>query len=274
MLRTTLSFSTAYHSQTDGLAERMIPTLEYMIIRFCAYGLELKDSDGFAHDWCTLIPALELAYKTSVHSSTAPTPATLKKGWKPRIAAGTLRKDLVYIHSTAYSFKMILDRVKQHSKQIMNDTFEYSKNKWDKIHKVPDFKIGDLVLDSILTFNNFKVPKKLKYLYIGPFAIFSLHGTNAVQVELSGELENKHSTFPVSLIKPYQSADKELLPLWNPTPLTVPSVEQIEDQKIVKVIKKGDLGVKIKEDILSDIEIQYMNMNGWQNRKYLTPISF
>ncbi|MBW0564000.1 hypothetical protein O181_103715 [Austropuccinia psidii MF-1] len=61
---TKLSFSTAYHPQTDGLAERMIQTLEDMIRRFCAYGLEFKDSDGFTHDWCTLIPALELAYKT------------------------------------------------------------------------------------------------------------------------------------------------------------------------------------------------------------------
>ncbi|MBW0506670.1 hypothetical protein O181_046385 [Austropuccinia psidii MF-1] len=58
LLGTKLSFSTAYHPQTDGLAERMIQTLEDMIRRFCAYGLEFKDSDGFTHDWCTLPPAL------------------------------------------------------------------------------------------------------------------------------------------------------------------------------------------------------------------------
>ncbi|MBW0567702.1 hypothetical protein O181_107417 [Austropuccinia psidii MF-1] len=74
---TKLSFSTAYHPQTDGLAERVIQTLEEMIRRFCAYGLEFKDSDGFTHDWCTLIPALELAYRTSVHSLTGQTPAIL-----------------------------------------------------------------------------------------------------------------------------------------------------------------------------------------------------
>ncbi|MBW0585105.1 hypothetical protein O181_124820 [Austropuccinia psidii MF-1] len=61
---TKLSFSTAYHPQADGLAERIIQTLEDMIRRFCAYGLELKDSDCFTHDLCTLIPALELEYKT------------------------------------------------------------------------------------------------------------------------------------------------------------------------------------------------------------------
>ncbi|MBW0463061.1 hypothetical protein O181_002776 [Austropuccinia psidii MF-1] len=42
LLGTKLSFSTEYHPQTDGLAERMIQTLEDMIRRFCAYGLELK----------------------------------------------------------------------------------------------------------------------------------------------------------------------------------------------------------------------------------------
>ncbi|MBW0543447.1 hypothetical protein O181_083162 [Austropuccinia psidii MF-1] len=76
---TKLSFSTAYHPQTEGLAERMIETLEEMIRRFCAYGLELKDSDGFTHYWCALITALELAYKTYVHSSTGQTPAKLEK---------------------------------------------------------------------------------------------------------------------------------------------------------------------------------------------------
>ncbi|MBW0493717.1 hypothetical protein O181_033432 [Austropuccinia psidii MF-1] len=46
---TKLSFPTAYHPQTDGLAERMIQTLEDMLRIFCAYGLELKDCDGFTH---------------------------------------------------------------------------------------------------------------------------------------------------------------------------------------------------------------------------------
>ncbi|MBW0482204.1 hypothetical protein O181_021919 [Austropuccinia psidii MF-1] len=36
---TILSFSTAYHTQTEGIAERMIQTLENMVRRFCAYGL-------------------------------------------------------------------------------------------------------------------------------------------------------------------------------------------------------------------------------------------
>ncbi|MBW0510097.1 hypothetical protein O181_049812 [Austropuccinia psidii MF-1] len=87
-LGTTSSFSTAYHPQPDGLAERMIQTLEDMIRRFCAYDLEFKDSYGFTHDWCTLIPALELASKTSIHASTGKTPAMLEKD-------GTLKIQLI-----------------------------------------------------------------------------------------------------------------------------------------------------------------------------------
>ncbi|MBW0552407.1 hypothetical protein O181_092122 [Austropuccinia psidii MF-1] len=162
-------------------AEPQIP-IEDIIRRFCAYGLEFEDSDGFTHDWCTLIPALELAYKTIVHSSTDQTAAMLEKGWNPRFPADTLRKDLIYIYCTAPSFKIMLDKVKHHAKQSINDTFDYEKQNWDKSHKVPDFKIGDLVLVSTLIFNNIKGPKKLKDSYVGPFAIVALHGTNAVQV--------------------------------------------------------------------------------------------
>ncbi|MBW0492303.1 hypothetical protein O181_032018 [Austropuccinia psidii MF-1] len=43
MLGTKLEFSTAYHRQTDGLAERMIKTMEEILRRFCAYGMEYKD---------------------------------------------------------------------------------------------------------------------------------------------------------------------------------------------------------------------------------------
>ncbi|MBW0552899.1 hypothetical protein O181_092614 [Austropuccinia psidii MF-1] len=233
----------------------MIQTLEDMIRRICAYGLEFKCSDGFTHDWCTLIPALELEYMTSVHSSTGQTPAMLEKVWNPRLPADTLRKHLIEIYPTASSFKVILDKVKHHEKQSMNDAFEYAKQKWDKSHKVPDFKVGDLVLVSTLNFNNIKGPKKLKDYYLGPFVVVALHGTNAVQVELSGELENKHPTFPVILIKPYQPTDKALFPLRNPTPLTVPPVEQSEDRKIKKVIKERRLRSRNQREYL----VRYRN---------------
>ncbi|MBW0575575.1 hypothetical protein O181_115290 [Austropuccinia psidii MF-1] len=80
ILGTKLAFSTAYHPQTDGLAERMIQTMEDILRRFCACGMEYKDHEGYTHDWVTLLPAAQLAYNTSQHSTTGKTPALVEKG--------------------------------------------------------------------------------------------------------------------------------------------------------------------------------------------------
>ncbi|MBW0554795.1 hypothetical protein O181_094510 [Austropuccinia psidii MF-1] len=255
LLGTKLSFSTAYHQQTDGLAARMIKTLEDIIRRFCAYGLELKHSDGFTQYFCTIIPALELAYKTSIHASTGKTPPMLEKGWNPKLPVDTLKKYLVYIHPTASIVKLLLDKVNHHAKQRMNYSFEYSKQKWDKIHKNPEFKVGDLILVSTLNLKNIKGPKKLKDSFAGPFIIKALHGINSVQVELQAELENKYPTFPVSLVKHYTSIDKELFPLRNETPLEVPPLDQSEKRKILKVLKERRLRVKDEREYL----VRYKN---------------
>ncbi|MBW0591280.1 hypothetical protein O181_130995 [Austropuccinia psidii MF-1] len=42
MLGTKLAFSTSYHPQTERLAERMIQTMEDILRRFCAYGMEAR----------------------------------------------------------------------------------------------------------------------------------------------------------------------------------------------------------------------------------------
>ncbi|MBW0554401.1 hypothetical protein O181_094116 [Austropuccinia psidii MF-1] len=156
----------------------------------------------------------------------------------------------------------------------MNDAFEYGKQKWDKRHKTPEFKVGDLILVSTLNFNNIKGPKKLKDSFAGLFIIKALHGTNAVQVELSGELENKHPTFPVSQTKNYTSGDKELFPLRNETPLEVPPLDQIEEKKVLKTLKERRLRGKMKENTWSGTEIHNMKMNGLYQKRYLIPKSF
>ncbi|MBW0541356.1 hypothetical protein O181_081071 [Austropuccinia psidii MF-1] len=201
---TKLSFSTAYHPQTDGLAERMIQTLEDM---------------------------------TSIHSSTNQTPAILEKGWNPKLPQDSLRKDLVEIHTTAASFKGMLERARKHAVRCMEDSFGYSRYKWDKSHATPDVKVRDLVLVSTTNFNNIKGCKKLKDSFAGPFVIKPLHRENAVEVELSEEPSNKNPTFPVSLIKPYKSSDAEKFPLRNKVPQVIPPIETSGIKKITKVLK-------------------------------------
>ncbi|MBW0511298.1 hypothetical protein O181_051013 [Austropuccinia psidii MF-1] len=74
-------------------------------------------------------------------------------------------------------------------------------------------------------------------------------------MELSGEMKNKHPTFPVSLIECYQPDDKELFPLRHTTAFYKPPVEQNEDRKMEKVIKKRRFWGKNQQENL----IRYRN---------------
>ncbi|MBW0504177.1 hypothetical protein O181_043892 [Austropuccinia psidii MF-1] len=241
---TKLSFSTDYHPQTDGLAERMIQDLEDMVRRLCAYGLEFKDCDGFTNYWCTLLTALELEYKTSIHASKNQTSAILEKGWNPKLLQDSLRKDLVEIHNKASSFKRMLEKGRKHSVKCMEDSFSYAKEKRDKSHTTPEFKVGDFVLLSTTNFNNIKGCKTLKESFSGPFFIKALHGKNAIEVELSEELNNKQPKFTVILIKPYRSSDAEKFPLRNKVPQNIPPVEPSGTKRITKVLKQRKLRTK------------------------------
>ncbi|MBW0580727.1 hypothetical protein O181_120442 [Austropuccinia psidii MF-1] len=58
MLGTRLAFSTSYHPQTDGLAERMIQTMEDIFRIFFSYGIKYKDHEEYTHDWVTLLPTV------------------------------------------------------------------------------------------------------------------------------------------------------------------------------------------------------------------------
>ncbi|MBW0483409.1 hypothetical protein O181_023124 [Austropuccinia psidii MF-1] len=91
MLSTKLSFSTAYHPQTDGLAERMIQTMQ----------------DIFR----------------SQHSTTGRTPALVGKGWNPLLPVDHLKKNLFTIHPTAKDFHDMLKRAFDTAAKCTRDSF-------------------------------------------------------------------------------------------------------------------------------------------------------
>ncbi|MBW0532175.1 hypothetical protein O181_071890 [Austropuccinia psidii MF-1] len=138
----------------------------------------------------------------------------------------------------------MLGKARRHAAMCMEDSFAYAKDMWDKSHATPDFKVRYLVLVSTTNFNNIKGCKKLKYSFSGLCVIKALHSENAVEVDLSGELSNKHPTVPVSLIKPYKFGDAEKFPLRNKAPQHLPTDESPGTKKISKVLKERKLRSK------------------------------
>ncbi|MBW0540815.1 hypothetical protein O181_080530 [Austropuccinia psidii MF-1] len=104
MLGTKLAFSTDYHPQTDGLADRMIQTMDNILRRFFGYGMEYKDHEGHTHDWVTLLPAVQLVYNTSQNSTTGKSTSLVEKGWNPLLPVDHLKKNLLAILPTAKDF--------------------------------------------------------------------------------------------------------------------------------------------------------------------------
>ncbi|MBW0479539.1 hypothetical protein O181_019254 [Austropuccinia psidii MF-1] len=93
-----------YNPQTDGLAERMIQTMEDILRSFCANCMEDKDHEGYTHDWVTLLPAVQLAYSTYQHSTTGKTTSLIEKQWNPLLPVDHLKKNLLTIQPTAKYF--------------------------------------------------------------------------------------------------------------------------------------------------------------------------
>ncbi|MBW0584462.1 hypothetical protein O181_124177 [Austropuccinia psidii MF-1] len=218
MLCTKLEFSTAYHPQRDSLAERMIHTMADILRRFCAYGMEYKDHEGYTHYWVSLLPAVQLAYNKSQHSTTGKTPALVEKWWNPLLPVDHLKKNLLTIHLTAKDFHDMWKRACDTAAKCIAEAKEYNKQRWHKTHMEPDFKEGDQVLVSTLDFNNLKGPKKMRDSFVGPFTIIKLIGKNAVEVKLTEQFSRKHTVFPVSLVKPYFQKEEDKFPPGGRTP--------------------------------------------------------
>ncbi|MBW0493502.1 hypothetical protein O181_033217 [Austropuccinia psidii MF-1] len=200
MLGTKLAFSTNYHPQTDGLAESMIQTMEDILRRFCAYGMEYKDHELYTHEWVKLLP--------EVH-------------WLKT------QKNLLTIHPTAKDFHDMWKRTCATAARAIAEAKEYNKQRWDKSQIKSDFIEGDQVLVSTLNLNRLKGPKKMRNFFLGPFTIIKLVGKNSLEVKLTEEVSRKHPVFPVSLVKPYFQPEEDMFPSRKENP-TLPEIGEVD----------------------------------------------
>ncbi|MBW0498693.1 hypothetical protein O181_038408 [Austropuccinia psidii MF-1] len=125
---------------------------------------------------------------------------------------------------------------------------EYNKQRWDKSHMKPDFREGDRVLVSTLSFNNIKGPKRMRDSFLGPFTIIRLIGKSAFEVKLTEEFSRKHPVFPVSLVKPYFQTEEEKFPSRKKSP-TSPEIVEVEDSPVPvkKIIKARKIRLNGKD---------------------------
>jgi len=249
LLGTKLAFSTAHHPQTDGLAERNIMTLEDLLRRFVAFGIEYKDASGLSRDWYSILPALQMAYNSTVHATTKRSPFELERGYLPLSP-----KDFISqvnlplkIDPIASDFKLLLDTARSHAADCINAAFEYSKKRWDQTHTEITYKPGDQVYISTKHFK-FSGPRKLHEPFVGPFTVLRHVGPNAIEVNLTKEFNRRHPVFPISLTKPHKSAEPDRFPKRTNNPPPVPDlIDGEEEYEIESIVKHRTIRTKGKK---------------------------
>lgn len=173
---------------TYGLGEKILETLIELVQRYCTFGLEFKDKDGYTQDWKTLVPALEIAYNSSIHSATNQKLFELERGYCPGLPNDSLRNKIVHMHLMSLSFAAMLNRARACESHRILEATSYNEIRWDKTHNQPDFKVGYQVLISTFNFGNFPGSKKLQESFFGPFLVTNMYGKNAVDVMLTEQL--------------------------------------------------------------------------------------
>ncbi|KAL5836129.1 hypothetical protein ACOSQ4_015626 [Xanthoceras sorbifolium] len=196
-LGTRLSFSTAFHPQTDGQSERVIQVLEDML-RSCV--IEFEGS------WADHLPLIEFAYNNSYQSSIAMAPYEALYGRKCRtpLCWTELGEDRLVgpdlIRQTEEKVKIIRDRLKVAS--------DRQKSYADLKRKEIEYDVGEKVFLKVSPWKKvlrFGRKGKLSPRFIGPYEIIERVGPVAYRLALPPELEKIHNVFHVSMLRRYRS---------------------------------------------------------------------
>jgi len=165
MLGMKQSFTSGYHPQADGQAERAIGTLNATLAKLI----------GTNHDdWDVLLPYALWAYRTAVHATTKETPFFLVYG-REAVNPSDLRiRQWMEDNKTPEEYttevaQRLIDAQERVIDEI-NKAKTYDKQRFDKDKSDSSFKTGDIVW-----LQQERAPKgeKRKFIatYIGPFKI-------------------------------------------------------------------------------------------------------
>nr|CAN74305.1 hypothetical protein VITISV_035483 [Vitis vinifera] len=194
-LGTKLSFSTAFHPQTDGQSERVIQVLEDLL-KAC-----ILDLQG---NWDDHLPLVEFAYNNNFQASIEMAPFEALYGrkcrspicWNDVGERKLLGSELVQL--TVEKVALI--------KEILKTTQSIHKSYVDHRRRDLEFEVGDHVflkvspMKSVMRFGR---KGKLSPRFVGPFEILERVGTLAYKVALPPSLSKVHNVFHVSTLRKY-----------------------------------------------------------------------
>ncbi|CDI86680.1 Polyprotein, related [Eimeria praecox] len=192
--------SSAYHPQTDGQTERVNRTLEQTLRTY----IQTDESE-----WERFLPALELAYNTTSHSSTELSPFEVMIGQNPLTAAdldvvGALAPTLT--PPMTQLFRQLCDRAQSHIMKAKWRQKLYADTRRQDVAYNP----GDLVSISSRHFPGLNQCSKFEPRFRGLFPIIERIGKIAYRVALPLTY-TCHNVFHVSQLVQDRPRDPQII---------------------------------------------------------------
>lgn len=215
---TRLSFSTAYHPESDSLTERSNRSV-LEILRATV--------NSSKEEWDLLLPAVIFSLNNSVHSSTNQSPFFVVNGYNATLPLDIGTRTFTKEVESAYDlFKRRVQAIKD-AKDTLYDTQLQMKSLLDEKRQHVDYNLGDLVL---LSTKNRSVRNKVDNRWEGPYRIIRKPTPTTVTLDISGR---RHPTFNVRLVKPYVSDAEDI------TTSAGDSVDDVEEEfELEDILKK------------------------------------
>jgi hypothetical protein len=202
---TKLSFSSPYHSQTDGHTERTNQVLEDML-RACAL--------HHGGSWDKNLPYAEFSYNNSYQArlKMSPFEALYGKKCMTLLCWDQTRERQFYGPELIQEAEEQVRIIRNNLRVAKTRQNSYADNRRRQL----EFEEGDhvyLKVSPLRRMRRFKVKGKLSPRFIGPFRIFRRVGEMTYQLELPDHLSDVHDVFHVSQLKKCLCVPEEQIPM-------------------------------------------------------------
>jgi hypothetical protein len=219
LLDINLSFSTAWHPQSDGSTERVNRMVEQVLRTHTQQRQET---------WQENLSMVEFAINNAAHTSVKYTPFYLNYGQHPvtPIMHDMMRHGNV---PTALKFTTDMQKVVQEAKANLSAARDRMKSYADNNRVERQFALGDKVLLDTKNLKPVYGTKKLFPKWVGPFVVVKQVNDAAYQIKLPSNMRI-HDVFHVSLLRPYKTDGRVQPP---PTPVEVEGELEYEVESIL-----------------------------------------
>lgn len=223
---TKLKMSTSSHPQTDGQSERANQQMEALMRATCKK----------ATDWDLELDRVELAFNSTVNSSTGYSPFELNYGFVPRMPIHGASSESPAVDSYLESLGSKLDAARENIEQAQERAKRYYDQGRRELILVP----GDEALIDVRFMPLKDMPSRTKRSLWdkrqGPFKVLSARGNNAYELDLPPHWECSR-VINVEHLEKYHRSQRYEYELHHPPPDHVDGKPEWEVDAVVDVRK-------------------------------------